>query len=176
MIRLRPDLGAALERAHALEPVDERWSLADPPSGADVLDRSVDVPAGTDIEAAASALREWGVHRGAGLRVAADGPASPGSDVVLGIGLGPLWALAPCRVVDVSGQGFTYVALPGHPEVGLERFEYVRDARGTRFHLRAVSRPAWRTTRLVPAVALRIQATVTARYLRAGADLAAATL
>jgi uncharacterized protein (UPF0548 family) len=176
MIRLRPDLRAALERARSLEPLDEGWSLDDPPPGADVLDRWTDVPDGADLEAAARALRDWGVHRGAGLRVAADGPARPGSDVVLGIGLGPLWALAPCRVVDASGLGFTYAALPGHPEAGLERFEYVRDERGARFHLRAVSRPAWRTTRLVPAAALRVQAAVTTRYLRAGVDLAAATL
>lgn len=175
MIRLRPDLRAALARARSLEPLDEGWSLAEPPTGADVLDRWIEVPAATDLDAAARALRDWGVHRGAGLRVAADGPAVLGSDVVLGIGLGPLWALAPCRVVDVSGHGFTYAALPGHPEAGLERFEYVRDEHGTRFHLRAVSRPAWRTTRLVPAAALRVQAAVTARYLQAGVALARET-
>ncbi len=176
MIRWRPDLPAALERARRLEPRESLDWLERPPAGADVLDRSVPVPDGSDLEAAAARVRAYEVHRRAGLRVVGDGPAEPGSSVVLGIPLGPLWGVAACRVAQADDLGFAYLALPGHPEHGAERFWYERDEHGARFRLRAVSRPAWRRSRAAPWAALRVQAVVTQRYLDAGLALARETL
>jgi uncharacterized protein (UPF0548 family) len=117
----------------------------------------------------------WDIHRGAGLRVAATGPVSVGATVVLGQRLGPAWAVCPCRVIAATNTDdraeFTYAALPGHPEIGAERFAFVRDGAGIRFELSAVSRPGFWGSRLVPFVAERVQAIVTDRYLETGRRL-----
>jgi uncharacterized protein (UPF0548 family) len=75
------------------------------------------------FEAAADAVMHWGMQRGAGVLVRADGDiAVVGSEVV--VGFGPL--RAPCRVVYVLAEdhrrGFAYGTLPGHPESGEELF------------------------------------------------------
>jgi uncharacterized protein (UPF0548 family) len=80
-----------------------------------------------DVATAAACVLGWGMHRGAGIAVTATTPqARVGTTVVCSIGVGLLRLLAPCRVVwtvdEPDRQGFGYVALPGHPEVGEEAF------------------------------------------------------
>ena len=83
------------------------------------------------FEAAAALVRDWGMHRGAGLSVTADGPAVTGTTLISRLGLGPVGLPAPCRVVwsvDEPGRaGFGYATLPGHPEVGEEGFLVTAD-------------------------------------------------
>jgi uncharacterized protein (UPF0548 family) len=148
--------------------------LDDPPPGYDVLRRSTAV-AGLSLEDAGDALLGWSIHRAAGLRIVADGRATPGRTVVVGVPLGPdAWA-APCRVIAVSDDedrvGFTYATLPGHPEHGVESFRFERVDGGVTFSVEAVSRPSLRIVRLVPAVAERAQCFVTERYLHAAREL-----
>ena len=181
MFTLRPDLDAVLRRAREdrSDHPGMGW-LGPPPPGAHSLHRCVDLPPGTSLEACGRALLDWQLHRAAGLEVRADGPAEPGTTVALGIRLGPVWALAPCRVIDVvnaSGRiGFTYSTLAGHPELGVEQFLFHRDDRGARFEVLAVSMAAFWGSRLAPCIARRAQSAATDRYLRAALRLADDTL
>ena len=89
----------------------------------------------------------WRMHRDAGLRVAAtDDRAAVGTVVVLGVGLGPVRLLTPCRVVEVTAEpdraGFAYGTLPGHQERGEERFEVVRRDDDVALEITAFSRHA----------------------------------
>lgn len=173
MFSLNPDFDQALGEAEkATLGAPARWLDEDNvPTGVHRLARSVRLPDGTSMTECADALFSWAIHRGAGLRVTANGRAAVGSSVVLGQRLGPVWAVAPCRVVDVVSTdreaGFTYAALPGHPEEGAERFAVVREPDGTglRFDVSAVSRHAFWGSRLVPVIAGRMQAAITQRYL-----------
>src|SRR5579859_7412590 len=72
---------------------------ADLPDGY-VHDRyRVDLPEGS-FDRAVDSLRRWEAHRGAGVDVHPSGtPIRPGGDVIVMARLGPLHALAPCRVV-----------------------------------------------------------------------------
>ncbi|MHA3022295.1 DUF1990 domain-containing protein [Mycobacterium sp. BMJ-28] len=75
------------------------------------------------FDEAADAVMHWGMQRGAGVLVRADGDtATVGAEVV--VGFGPL--RAPCRVVyllaEQNRRGFAYGTLPGHPESGEELF------------------------------------------------------
>jgi uncharacterized protein (UPF0548 family) len=132
---------------------------------------------GPSLAAVGAALLAWDVHRGAGVRVAAEGPARPGGTVVVGLELGPLWALAPCRVVavvdDADAVGFTYATLPGHPATGVERFLVRRADGALSFEVEAVSRPALPGGRLLAPGAAVVQRLVTARYLAAARRVAA---
>ncbi|WP_158726504.1 DUF1990 domain-containing protein [Tomitella fengzijianii] len=118
--------------------------------------------------AASDALSRWEVHRRAGLRVEASGPAARGTDVVL------RWCgfRIPCRVVyTIDGpfrRGFAYGTLAGHPESGEERFCVERRADGS-VHavITAFSRPGRWFTRIADPAARAVQRRMTARYLRA---------
>ena len=93
------------------------------------------------------ALLAWRVHLGAAVGVTpATQPPEPGATVVLELGLGPLTAVAPCRVVDVVDRperfGFLYATLPGHPLRGVECFVVQRHPGGVRFEITARSEPA----------------------------------
>ncbi|GAB6900842.1 DUF1990 domain-containing protein [Kineosporia succinea] len=166
---LRPDLDRALAAARRLQPGGPATWLERPPPHAQRFHREVRLP-GTVADYRGT-LFGWEIHRGAGLRIAATGDAALGATVVLGIRLGPVWAMAPCRVVDVTDTdgcaAFTYAALPGHPEAGAERFAYVADGDGVRFELSAVSREAFWGSRLLPVVARKVQRRTTDRYLAA---------
>lgn len=107
-----------------------------------------------DFEAVADELLRWGMHAGAGLRVAASSipveigavaqltvgpPAIPGLTMLPGPPLRSGLPLLPgltvaCRVVEVideeSRRGFTYATLSGHVESGVQRFIVARDAHG----------------------------------------------
>ncbi|GLY14673.1 DUF1990 domain-containing protein [Kineosporia rhizophila] len=175
MFTLRPNLPQALAKAEQTvpnEPVD--W-LKHPPHNAHRLDRTVQLPDRASITECGSALLNWEVHRLAGLRTLASGPAQPGATVVLGMRMGPAWAVAPCRVIEAVQTeqlvAFSYTALPGHPEAGTERFAFVRDERGARFEVSAVSRHVFWGSRLVPFLANFVQGQATEKYLRAGHSL-----
>lgn len=125
--------------------------------------------------AAATALSNWDMHRGAGLRVQASGPAAPGAVVLLG--LGPL--RATCRVVyavnEPDRRGFAYGTVQDrHPESGEEYFGIYRDpADGRVFaEIVAFSRPARWWSKLGAAVAGKVQSHITDRYVQALKSLA----
>src|SRR6476659_9696745 len=141
---LRPDPADALATARGLTPLPDASWVDDPPPGFDVAHAAVALPDG-GFDALRRALVAWDLHRVSGLRVAADGAARSGTTVVLGQRLGPVWALAPCRVVQHTDapdrSGFAYATLPGHPEEGVEEFAVAREDGATWFEVTAVSRP-----------------------------------
>lgn len=168
--RLANRLSAA---APSAEHPPARW-LEHPPLGLHRLHAATALPDGSSARVAA-ALLCWEVHRGAGLRLEADGPVRVGGTVVLAVRLGLLWAVAPCRVVEVVDEtartGFTYATLPGHPELGVERFLVQDTGNGPQFVVDAVSRPAAWAIRMAPTVSRRVQAAITRRYLAAALEL-----
>jgi uncharacterized protein (UPF0548 family) len=170
MFSLRPNFDRALDQAETAHPGDAATWLEQPPARAHRVSRSIRLPKTASIEACERALFGWEIHRKAGLRVTASGPAEMGATVVLGIRLGPVWAVAPCRVVARGRAEFVYATLPGHPERGAERFAFIEDAEGIRFEVSAVSEHAFWGSRLTPALANWVQAGATQRYLEAGAQ------
>lgn len=102
------------------------------------------VPGGDEAARAALAadVRAWRVHRAAGIRVRADGPAVPGRHVVTLLGVGPVALRAPTRVVWADDTGFGYGTLPGHPVAGEEAFRVVRHDGDVWLEVTAFSRPA----------------------------------
>lgn len=127
-----------------------------------------------DFARARSRLMNWSMHRDAGVDVL-DAPER----VVLGararlrilvIGVVPIHA--PVHVVEIVDEsaraGFTYRALPGHPERGEEEFllELLDDDR-VRFTVRGRSAPALWWSRLGAPVTRRVQRRVIDRYLSA---------
>jgi uncharacterized protein (UPF0548 family) len=133
-----------------------RWSTALP---AEAFDR------------ASAAIREWAVHRGAGLTVVADGPFAVGTNVAMSAPLPVGFVDVTCRLVSVVDEpdrfGFAYGTLPVHPETGEEAFLVVRDRDGLRFDVQAVSAPRHPLARLAPPVADRLQHRGVERYLAA---------
>ncbi|UZN03271.1 DUF1990 family protein [Cellulomonas sp. S1-8] len=132
-------VGATRERAGAA------WTRAGVPPGFRVLRARHRVVAGgdeADRAALADDLRAWRVHRAAGVRVRADGPASPGRRVVTLLGVGPVALHAPCRVLWVDEEGFGYGTLPRHPFMGEEAFRVVRRDGDVWLEVEAYSRPA----------------------------------
>ncbi len=122
--------------------------------------------------AAAAAVLEWGMQRGAGIRVSTP-RVVVGDDVTITIPfLGVVLIRARTRVLAVVDEtdrrGFVYGTLPGHPERGEEAFLVTIDDEGTvRASVQGFSRPSsgfWMLT----APALRIvQAIYTRRYVSA---------
>lgn len=121
------------------------------------------------FDAAATRLFAWDMHRRAGLRVSAPGPAAEG--VVVQLRAGPL--RGACRVVyvvdDPDRRGFAYGTLRGHPECGEEFFGVRYDPAIDTVHgeIVAFSRPGRWWTRLLAWPAELVQRRVTERYLRA---------
>ena len=178
-IRVRParerDLEALLERARtdALTYTPAGISIGDrAPSG--LRRRHWTTPlAGTNaFEHAEAALRSWAMHRGAGLRVAADGAIAVGTNVAFSAPLPIGFVDGTCRIVLVVDEpnryGFAYGTLSVHPERGEQAFIVSRDAGGNaRLDVEGVSRPAHRLARLVPWYADRLQDQGVRRYLAA---------
>jgi uncharacterized protein (UPF0548 family) len=112
------------------------------------------------------------LHRRAGLKVVASTPRADVNAVVLvGVRLGPIWVLAPCRVVWAIQQpqrcGFAYGTLDGHPERGEEAFLVELDDAGTVWlAVTAFSRPAF-ASGLLARLARQQQRRLTHAYLRA---------
>jgi uncharacterized protein (UPF0548 family) len=144
------------------------------PAGYDHLRRRARLGHGSaTFTAAVTAVRTWELHRRAGLVVAASAASvDPGTVVVVGLRVGVVWFLAPCRVVWITDHpdrwGFGYGTLPGHPECGEEAFVIERDDEGAVWlTLTAFSRPAWLLTRVLGPLARRQQRQIADAYLRA---------
>ena len=138
------------------------------------LTRGLVLGSGQDLfDEASERLMTWQVHRDAGLDVRPDGArVLPGVRVALRLGVGPVAVSAPCLVVGVVAEaterGFTYRALPGHPEEGDEHFRVSLDPDGTvRGTVSATSRPASLIARAGGPLTLAVQRRQTDRYLAA---------
>lgn len=121
---------------------------------------------------AVTTLSSWGVQRGAGLDVFADGPTESGCVVAMSAPLPVGYIALACRVIAVVDEpdrwSFTYGTLPEHPEEGEERFSVMRTADGQiTFEIVAVSRSRQRLARLAPPITRRLQRDATERYLDA---------
>ncbi len=148
-------------------------SLDEAPPGfrLDRFERSLGNGTGV-FDVAARALREWRVHRGAGLVVCADGPPALDDVIAMSAPMPIGFIDVVCRVVSVVDEpdrfGFVYGTLPVHVERGEESFTVVRGGDGgVRFEIVAVSRPRHPLARLCPPVARRLQRAATERYLDA---------
>ena len=153
------------------------------PAGPVSADRSLDgvavvVPVRDDADGVAALARALApeLARVAHLVVVADGPATPGRTVTLRPRTGPaawLRLTAPCEVTEVTDRpdahGFTYRALPGHPERGWERFLVRRDPATDAVSLTITAESAHATllARLGAPVARAEQDRLTRRYLAA---------
>jgi uncharacterized protein (UPF0548 family) len=112
------------------------------------------------------------MHRGAGLRVAADGPIAVGTNVAFSAPLPIGFIGGTCRIVVVVDEpnryGFAYGTLSVHPERGEQSFVVSRDEDGkARLDIVGVSRPAQPLARLVPPLADHLQDRAVRRYLAA---------
>jgi uncharacterized protein (UPF0548 family) len=118
-------------------------------------------------------LRTWQAHLGAGIAVyPEDATIEPDTNVILGVHIGPIYAMAPCRIVYVIEEpdrfGFAYGTLPGHPESGEEAFIVERDPTDVaHFRITAFSRPVAPIARLLRPIARATQLRTTRRYLHA---------
>lgn len=128
------------------------------------------------FDRASRALINWEMHRRAGLVVVTDGPATSGRTLILRPRTGPaawLRIAAPCEVTAVvdrpDARGFTYRALPGHPERGWETFLVERDPATdvVRMRIEAESAHATLLARLGAPIARAEQDRLTRRYLAA---------
>lgn len=143
--------------------------------------RTAHLGVGADLfERASRSLLNWDMHRGAGLVVVVDGPATPGRIVTLRSRSGPaawLRGSAPCQVTEIvdddDARGFTYRSLPGHPERGWESFVVTQDAAtgNVRLTITAESEHASWFARLGGPIARAEQDRITRRYLDALAEV-----
>ncbi|MEO7397447.1 MAG: DUF1990 domain-containing protein [Ilumatobacteraceae bacterium] len=121
---------------------------------------------------ASDALRNWRVHKGAGLIVLAEGPPVCGAVVAMSAPLPIGYIDAVCRIVAVVEEhdrfGFVYGSLPVHPVQGEESFIAVRSAEGNvTFEITAVSQPRLLLARACPPIARKLQRSAMNRYLQA---------
>jgi uncharacterized protein (UPF0548 family) len=112
------------------------------------------------------------MHRGSGLRVAADGPIAVGTNVAFSAPLPIGFVNGTCRIVAVVDEpnryGFAYGTLSVHPERGEEAFFVSRDEAGNvLLDIDGVSRPTQRFARFVPPLADHLQDHAVRRYLAA---------
>jgi uncharacterized protein (UPF0548 family) len=124
-------------------------------------------------ERAKDGLRQWVAHTGVGGVVVEPNTAlAAGETVVVALRTGPVWAVAPCRIVlvldDAERYGFAYGTLPGHPARGEESFVVSRDLLGNVvFSVVAISQPAATLAKLGAPVARATQRRISAGYLDA---------
>jgi uncharacterized protein (UPF0548 family) len=124
------------------------------------------------FERAGEALRTWRMHRGAGLRVAADGPIAVGTNVAFSAPLPIGFVDGTCRIVLVVDEpnryGFAYGTLSVHPERGEEAFVVSRHEDGNvHLDIDGASRPTHPLAQLVPQLADYLQDRGVRRYLAA---------
>ncbi len=102
---------------------------------------------GTNFDAVARALLNWGVHAAAGVKIQSESDrAAPGVEVVTCVGVGRAVIKVPCRVlwvVDTADRAeFGYGSLNGHWFSGEEAFGVERRSNGEIwFSVLAYSRP-----------------------------------
>ena len=169
------DLGVLLERARSdsltYAPCGvSMGSLA--PLGLKRRHWTTPLSGSTAFERAVEALRTWGMHRGAGLRVAADGAIAVGTNVAFSAPLPIGFIDGTCRIVLVVDEpnryGFAYGTLSVHPECGEEAFVVSRHDDGSvRLDIDGVSRPTQPLAWLVPPLADHLQDRGVRRYLAA---------
>jgi uncharacterized protein (UPF0548 family) len=121
---------------------------------------------------AVEALRDWRVHRGAGLELATDGPLRIGTNLAFSAPLPLGFVDGTCRIVAVVDEsdrfGFAYGTLSVHPERGEESFLVIRDPHGgVRFDVHGISRPSLPLARALSPIADRLQDRAVRRYLSA---------
>lgn len=166
-ISLRAPSRTAVERHHAA--AQQATPSYPSPGRFHELDRRYEFEAGAGgLEIAREVLADWAMHRGAGVHSHGPAPAT-GSTVTLWTRVFGAWLLFGCRVTDVidtdDACGFTYVTLPGHPELGEETF-MVTALADHRLELRitATSRPGRVLTRLAGPIGSVLQRRATDRY------------
>jgi uncharacterized protein (UPF0548 family) len=86
-------------------------------------------------ERARAAIRLWRAHAHTGITITPpDAPVIEGTTVIPSRSFGPMFILAPCRLVrgtdEPSRFGSAYGTLPGHPERGEEAFHVVMQPDG----------------------------------------------
>ena len=141
------------------------------PSGYNHLRAQRIVGHGAELfEDCARVILNWGIQKGAGFRVANEGPVLEHDENRLGLHWGPFQTWAICRVVYVIDEprrkGFAYGTLPGHPERGEESFIVSIDDEGlVVFDIVAFSKPARWFARLGSPLLRFLQQHVTWRYL-----------
>lgn len=122
---------------------------------------------------AAHSVRTWAGHRRLGMRIVADTDTpTVGGTVLVVVPVGPLHAVARCRVVAVVEEpdrvGFAYGSLPGHPERGEEAFLVeCRPDGAVVFSITVFFRHARPLVRLGGPVASAVQRRFTRGYLAA---------
>ena len=155
-------IGVSLDETIAVQGGLKRRRWATDLEGEDAFERAVET------------VKAWGVHRGAGLLVEADGELAVGTNVAMIAPLPVGYVDVTCRVVAVIDEddrfGFAYGTLPVHPERGEESFVISRADDVTTFTVRAVSGPVHPLARLVPPVADALQDRAAQRYLAAMAS------
>jgi uncharacterized protein (UPF0548 family) len=123
-----------------------------------------------DLDELGELLMTWQVQKRSGVRLIS-GPdrVTLGTDATFRF----LGQTIPCRVIDVIDEpdrrGFAYGTLPGHPEIGEERFVAERDPMTgeVTLFITAFSNPGnWRTKAIGP-VGRVLQRAMTRRYLAA---------
>jgi uncharacterized protein (UPF0548 family) len=119
--------------------------------------------------------------------VAADLPPNrltPGIEFVQRLRVGPLRMKGPVRVLETwdratptgAEAGFTYRALPGHPEVGDATFAVALDGRTVRFRIESRSAPGRWFVRLGAPVGRLVQRRAYAQAFRRMRDAIAAAV
>jgi uncharacterized protein (UPF0548 family) len=123
------------------------------------------------FDVAINGLRTWAAHEGAGLVVYPREPLTPGSTVILVTSIGPMQMAAPCRIVAVFQEpysfGFSYGTLPGHPERGEESFVLNLRNGATYLTISAFSKAVDPLARLGGPVGRAVQRSVSRRYITA---------
>jgi uncharacterized protein (UPF0548 family) len=128
---------------------------------------------------AQDALRTWQGHRHTGASITpSQPPLDPGTVVIVTVRVGPLFVVAPCRIVYVTVEadrfGFAYGTLPGHPEQGEESFHIARNAEGAIiFEILAFSRAAALLAKLGGPIARMTQQRITRCYPQVAAGVVA---
>ena len=128
----------------------------------------VDIGHGAETWARAQdALRTCQGHRHAGASITpSEPPLDSGTVVIITVRVGPLFVVAPCRIVYATVEadrfGFAYGTLPGHPEQGEEAFHVARSSGGAViFEILAFSRPVAILARLGGPIARMTQQRIT---------------
>lgn len=147
------DLAALLESASnhdfSYRPIGRSLQSSEPPPAFHGLHVRRNVGVGRlRFDQVKDAIEQWAGHRRAR---AVLHPSKPelvaGTDVALGLRVGPIWVTAVCRIVEVVDEpdrfGFAYGTLPDHPESGEESFLVIHDAASdqVRVQITAYSRP-----------------------------------
>lgn len=132
------------------------------------------------FRAVVAGMRDFGIHRLAGMRIRTHGAPRLGSEFQTGLGFSKARLWVPCRIVwfidTPAAYGYGFGTMPGHPERGEEAFEVTLRGNGeVHFDIRAFSSPASWYARLGGPVTTLVQSWATDRYLASAHKLASPT-